>query len=117
MNGYRRTEWVLDFGDCKGCSHLVVEKATQTDPGCTSCAVLDNWKEHSDRCPRHDQYYDALRAALVKLRAENVIYDHADAFLDLCRKIVAGEHAGYADDAVRSLYDECALEDAERAIS
>ena len=117
MNNYQKTEWVFDHGDCKGCSHLQHEAATQLDPECYSCSVLDNWSRHSDRCPRHDQYYEALREALKKLRTEDVILDHSEAFLNLCRQIVAGEYAGSADDAVRSLYDECALEDAERAIS
>ena len=119
MNNYQKTEWVFDHGDCKGCSHLQHEAATQLDPECYSCSVLDNWSRHSDRCPRLDQYNAAFLKVLCELAPSEVIEDHWELFTDLCIKIVDGsfsEDDVKAGEAIRSLYAEVAQEEAERGM-
>ena len=120
MPDYEQTGWVFDHGHCKGCRHLKVEQPTDIDPGCQFCEVLDNWRSHSDRCPRVALYKTAFKAARAKLRIEDVLDQHSEAFLDLVGQIIAGTIGDddiKAGELIRSLYDECADKDAEDAIS
>ena len=117
MNNYQKTEWVFDHGDCKGCSHLQHEAATQLDPECYSCSVLDNWSRHSDRCPRLDQYNAAFLKVLCELAPSEVIEDHWERLTELCTHIVEGtisEDDMKAGEMIRCLYRDVAEEEAER---
>ena len=117
MPDYEQTGWVFDHGHCKGCRHLKVEQPTDIDPGCQFCEVLDNWRSHSDRCPRVALYKTAFKAARANLRVEDVLDQHSEAILDLVRQIIAGAYVGVEGAELRSLYEECAAEDAEALIS
>lgn len=117
MNNYQKTEWVFDHGDCKGCSHLQHEAATQLDPECYSCSVLDNWSRHSDRCPRLDQYNAAFLKVLCELAPSEVIEDHWERFTALCTQIVEGTLVDddiRAGEMIRQLYSVTAKEAAEQ---
>ena len=119
MNEYQKTEWVFEEGDCEGCSHLHCEPETALDPAVYSCEVLDNWRCHSDRCPRLEQFDKAFAAQLKALKPSEVIEDHWELFTDLCIKIVDGsfsEDDVKAGEAIRSLYAEVAQEEAERGM-
>ena len=117
MTDYQRTEWVFDNGDCNRCSHLVTEEATQTDPPCMSCSVLDNWSKHSDRCPRMDQFEAAFLGHLKALKAAEVIEDNWERFTALCTQIVEGTLVDddiRAGEMIRQLYSVTAKEAAEQ---
>ena len=117
MTDYQRTEWVFDNGDCDGCSHLVTEEATQTDPAYVSCSVLDNWSKHSDRCPRMDQFQAAFLGHLKALKAAEVIEDNWERFTALCTQIVEGTLVDddiRAGEMIRQLYSVTAKEAAEQ---
>lgn len=120
MNEYQKTEWVFDNGDCEVCSHLHYEPETALDPAVYSCGVLDNWRCHSDRCPRLEQFDKAFQEHLKGLKPSEVIEDNWEPFMDLCTKIVDGsfsEDDVKAGEALRSLYAEVAQEEAERRMS
>ena len=115
MNEYQKTEWVFEHGDCEGCHHLHCEPETALDPAVYSCGVLDNWRCHSGRCPRLEQFDKAFQEHLKALKPAEVIEDHWELFTDLCTKIVDGafsEDDVKAGEAIRSLYAEVAQEEA-----
>ena len=114
MNDYQRTEWVFDFGDCKGCSHLQDDPGSTLDTPWDSCGVLDNWQRHSDRCPRREQFDEAFAAQLNALQPSEVIEDNWERFAALCVQVVDGSFSGDTAEAINSLYAEVAREEAER---
>ena len=117
MTDYEKTEWVFDNGDCKGCRYLNHEPETETDPGLSTCQVLDNWTRHSDRCPRMDQFQAAFLGHLKALKAAEVIEDNWERFTALCTQIVEGTLVDddiRAGEMIRQLYSVTAKEAAEQ---
>ena len=122
MNEYQKTEWVFEHGECEGCSHLQYERETALDPGSYSCQVLDNWQRYSDRCPRLAQFDEAFANQLKALKPAEVIEDNWERFAGLCTQLVDGifspeDVATKAAEAITSLYDDVAREEAERRMS
>jgi hypothetical protein len=120
MNEYQKTEWVFDHGNCEGCHHLMADPGDHHNPASNSCGVLDNWRQHSDRCPRREQFDEAFAAQLKALKPSEVIEDNWQSFVTICTAIVDGsfwEDDVKAGEAIRSLYAEVAQEEAERRMS
>ena len=122
MNEYQKTEWVFEKGDCIGCYHLQYEPETESEPESYSCEVLDNWQRYSDRCPRLEQFDEAFATQLKALKSSEVIEDNWERFAGLCTQLVDGtfspeDVATKAGEAITSLYDDVAREEAERRMS
>lgn len=120
MNEYQKTEWVFLHGDCEGCTCLIHEKPTREDPEAFSCTVLDHWEQFSDRCPRLHQFSEAFNDRIRTLKPEYVIEDHWDRFAALCESIIDGsfsEDDVKAGEAIRSLYNDVAWEEADWRMS